>query len=299
MFTLLYKIYIINFNYSFMFTIIFDTYSGLCNQMYDIHSGVNFCITYNIPFTFRFASFRSSTDLCKWFNVEFTELFDTDFLSEIDLYKPYDTLDCNIKNTYNYNNDYRSIEWIDTERAIFPQLDRIQKRYIVLRQFWSIPCNITDSIFIYPILTPCEKLMRIFKRITQSLPPKYNLIHYRYEDDFNTHFKIVNPLKLCDIISHVKFKDENIPTYIAANNVHKIPKSLLPVPIDTMENIIYKSKDMVDKLNFEEAAFVDYMIGKNAVEFYGHHNSSFSTLINSSHCTNNYYDLEMNAHIIK
>jgi len=274
-----------------MFTIIFDTYSGLCNQMYDIHSGVNFCIAYNITFSFRYASYRNPSNLCEWYDVAFTELFDDCFLTEIDLYKPYHTLDCNKDNTY--DNNMRAIEWIDNEVAIFPQLERIEKTYIVLKQFWAIPCNIKDSIHIYPKITPCEKLIQYFQQIKRTLPDQYNVLHYRYEHDFNAHFKISNPLKLCDIISHVKFKNEHIPTYIAANNVNNIPTHLLSESIDTLENIIYKPDNMVDELNFEEAAFVDYMIGKNSVEFYGHHNSSFSVLLNSSHRTNNYYDLEM------
>jgi hypothetical protein len=60
-----------------------------------------------------------------------------------------------------------------------------------------------------------------------------------------------------------------------------------------MKNIIYKSAKITDGLNFEEAAFIDFMIGKEAAEVYGHHNSSFSVLLNFSNVTNNYYDLEM------
>jgi len=36
-------------------------------------------------------------------------------------------------------------------------------------------------------------------------------------------------------------------------------------------------------------AFVDYMVGLNSVEAYGHKNSSFSCMINNIKSTNNYY----------
>ena len=46
---------------------------------------------------------------------------------------------------------------------------------------------------------------------------------------------------------------------------------------------------MNDNLNFEELAFIDFMIGKNAQQVIGHSKSSFSVILNSSHNTNNYY----------
>jgi hypothetical protein len=283
-----------------MFTIIFDTYGGLCNQMYDIHSAVNFCATYNIPFSFRYASFRSNNNLCTWFDVLFDDIFNDQFLSNIDLYKPYNTLNCNLDNTYNYDNKARAIEWINAENPIIPQLECVNKSYIVLKQFWAIDCIIKERCVIkeiypiYPNIEPCFKLLSIFKRIADAiLPEKYNYIHYRYEDDFNNHFKITNPLKICDIIEHVQFKNNTLPVYIAASNITNLPHNLLHYPIDQIENIIYKPADFTYNLNFEEAAFIDYMIGKHANEVYGHNNSSFSALLNSLHVTNNYYNLEM------
>ena len=38
--------------------LIFDTYAGLCNQMYDINAAINFCMINNIEFTFRYAALR-------------------------------------------------------------------------------------------------------------------------------------------------------------------------------------------------------------------------------------------------
>jgi len=277
-----------------MFTLIFDTYSGLCNQMYDIQAAVNFCIAYNIPFSFRYSSLREVNNLCKWFDVPFTHIFDETVFTHFKLYKPFHSLKCNSENTYNYINEVRAIEWLDINKAILPQLERIQKPYIVLRQFWSIPRYINEKHNIYTIIKPCDRLVRIFNNICEkSLPEKYNFIHYRYECDFNAHFNIKNPLRLCDVIKHVKFRDKTLPTYVAANRVTELPPALLSTPINKLNNVIYKSANLTEGLNFEEAAFIDFMIGKEATEIYGHHNSSFSVLLNSSHTTNNYYDLEM------
>ena len=52
--------------------VIFDTFGGLCNQMYDIQCGINFCIYNNIKFSFRYCSFRN-TNLTSWYNEKFTK----------------------------------------------------------------------------------------------------------------------------------------------------------------------------------------------------------------------------------
>ena len=53
--------------------------------------------------------------------------------------------------------------------------------------------------------------------------------------------------------------------------------------------MLYK-KNNYDHLNFEEQAFIDFLIGKDSYELYGHSKSSFSRVLNSSKQTNNYYD---------
>jgi len=277
-----------------MFILIFDTYGGLCNQMYDIQAAINYCLAYNIQFSFRYASLRNPHNLYQWFDIPFEELFDTSIFTQFSLYKHYSSLNCNAKNTHNFNNPIRAVEWVDINRAILPQLEYVQKQYIVLRQFWSIPGNIIEQYNMFSIIASCKKLRDIFQSLVDyNLPIKYNLIHYRYEEDFNAHFKIENPLKLHDIIHHITFKQNDLPIYIAANDVTSIPPNLLSPSVDKFENIIYKTEANACNLNFEEAAFVDFMIGKNAQQIYGHHKSSFSVLLNSNHSTNNYYDLEM------
>lgn len=267
--------------------LIFDTYAGLCNQMYDIQAAINFCIINNIQFSFRFASLRKKNDLTQWYNIDFNQLFDDNFI-DTELYIPFHKLILTEENTYNFNDTRRCIEWLNRDRAIIPQLDRIEKSYIVLKQFWSIYQNFKDIENFYPNLKPCKRLLDIYNSIMKSLPKKYNLIHYRYEDDFIRHFKIENHPKLCSLIETTQFKQKDLPIYIAAFDIANIPKNYLSKEISCFGNVIYK-KQIHRDLNFEELAFIDFMIGKNAQQVIGHSKSSFSVILNSSHNTNNYY----------
>ena len=269
--------------------LIFDTYGGLCNQMYDIHFAINFCKMYNIQFSFRYSCLREKDDLTKWYDIDFNDLFSDSFINT-PLYIRYNQLNCNENNTYHFSDKLRCIEWMNTERAILPQLDRINKKYIILRQFWSL-CNndiIAENMFQY--IVPCEKIYNIYNKIKKQIPEQYNYLHYRYENDFIAHFKIKNHPKLCNLIINNKFKKNKEKIYIAAFNVQNIPKEFLSIPINDFKNIVYKKDDFSNILNFEELAFVDFMIGKNALEVFGHSNSSFSCLLNSAHNTNNYYN---------
>ena len=61
--------------------LIFDTYGGLCNQMYDIQCAINFCKMYNIQFSFRYACLREKNDLTKWYDKKFKDLFSDKFIT--------------------------------------------------------------------------------------------------------------------------------------------------------------------------------------------------------------------------
>ena len=86
--------------------LIFDTYGGLCNQMYDIHFAINYCTIYNIKFSFRFSSLRNKDDLTKWYNIPFSNLFNDTFITS-ELYIPIKNLELNLENTHNYDQDIR------------------------------------------------------------------------------------------------------------------------------------------------------------------------------------------------
>jgi len=268
--------------------LIFDTYAGLCNQMYDIQAAINFCIINNIFFSFRYASLRRNHDLTKWYNIDFCELFDDNFI-ETTLYVPFKKITITNENTFNLDCNLRCIEWLNREKALYPQLDRIGEQFIILRQFWSIYQNFKNIKNIYPKLNPSKRLYDIYKSISQNLPEKYNLIHYRYEEDFIAHFKIKNHPKLCEIITN-NFTDNDFPIYIATYDIKNIPKKYFSKDLSEFKNILYKTDKYNYDLNYEELAFIDFMIGKNAQHVIGHSKSSFSVILNSSHNTNNYYD---------
>lgn len=268
--------------------LIFDTYAGLCNQMYDIQAAINFCIINNISFSFRYASLRKKNDLTKWYNIKFCDLFDDNFI-ETNLYIPFNKITLTNENTYNFDCKFRCIEWLNREKALYPQLDRLGDKFIILRQFWSVYQNFKNIENIYPRLTPSKRLRDIYDVISQNLPEKYNLIHYRYEADFIEHFKITNHPKLCEIIKTNNFINNELPIYIATYNITNIPKKYCSNDLSEFNNIIYKTDNYNNDLNFEELAFIDFMIGKNAQQIIGHSQSSFSVILNSSHNTNYYY----------
>jgi len=257
--------------------------------MYDIQSAINFCIINNIEFSFRYASLRCKNDLTKWYNIDFCDLFDENFI-KTSLYKSFKTLNINKANTYHYDSNKRCIEWLNKEKALIPQLDRIEQKYIILKQFWSIYQNFKDIENFYPQLNPCKRLLDIYKLLNKNLPENYNLIHYRYEEDFIQHFKIIDHPKLCDIIEKNDFKNKELSIYIAAFDIKNIPKKYFTIQLSDYSNLLYKNEEYTKELNFEELAFIDFMIGKNAQQIIGHNKSSFSVILNSSHNTNNYYN---------
>jgi len=56
--------------------------------------------------------------------------------------------------------------------------------------------------------------------------------------------------------------------------------------------IVFKEEDheLIENLNFEERAFVDYLFGLHSIEVCGHSNSSFSHMLNNSKLSCNYYN---------
>ena len=271
-----------------MLILIFDTNSGLCNQFYDIINGINFCLKYNIFFTFRYCSFRND-DLKSWTNRPFEKLFDMTFFDEYKLYINYYNIKDDITNDNCFNlNGANLAHNIFNDNDIPSQLTNLNKKYIVLKQFWSLYKfkNITDNT-IHTHILPSKNLMNKYIEIKNKLiNQSYNYIHYRYEVDFTDYFKITID-SLDTLIEKIKFKNNELNIYIATSNI----KSLLDLKENKYKNLLYKDDDLLLDLNFEECAFIDYMIGINSVECYGHNKSSFSTMINNIKKTNNYYNL--------
>lgn len=269
--------------------LIFDTYSGLCNQFYDIQCAINFCLIHNIIFTFRFSSFRNN-DLTSWYNVSFSELFDTSFLKKYSNYVDFKLIEnqINKNNSFNYENSVCCNQFLSREDFI-NQLKLLNKKYIVLKQFWDIYLFKQIVEDVNCILVPCSKIMNKYNDIKKELSlinDNYNFIHYRYEEDFINHFKITNMKNLIDIIKENPFQTKDFKIYIATTNLENIIKNVN----FSKNNIIYKKERFLEEWNFEEKAFIDFMIGLNSKEVIGHSNSSFSTMLNNLKGTNNYYN---------
>jgi len=273
--------------------LIFDTFGGLCNQFYDINCGINFCLINNIKFSFRYCSFRND-NLVSWTNEPFEKLFCTDFLKKYQtLYIPIEDLLLTKDNTYNYEKTLNSNNLINNEDDILTKLISFNKEYVILRQFYITYKfkKIIDNVnnYIMPSKRLWDKHLEIKNNILQ-VDEQYNFIHYRYEDDFTKHFKLNNIETLCDLISKLKtkFKNPSLKIYIATTNID----TLIDLNNTDIKNIIItKDEGKLTQYNFEEKAFIDYIIGKNAVEVFGHKLSAFSCMLNQIKKTQNFYNI--------
>ena len=193
-----------------------------------------------------------------------------------------------------------ALKLIDKNNQLINMLKLIpndnDKKYIIIKQMFSIYDfkNIKNDI--YSIIQPNNKLMNIYLHIKKLiLPEKYNLIHYRYESDFTGFFNISNIQSLDYLIDNIHFKNKNLKIYVACSNLKSLAKTeYLLKDFNEYTNIIikddYLEKYKLNNLNFEEKAFIDFMIGKNAEEVYGHNKSSFSLLLNFMKNTHNFYN---------
>jgi hypothetical protein len=270
--------------------LIFDTFGGLCNQLYDINCGINFCIIYKIQFTFRYCSFRNK-DLISWIDEDFEKLFNITNIKEKykDLYVDFHSLHLTNENTF-YADNKKSDE-IFTENYLHEILC-IPKEYIVIKHFWSIYCNsLTIDDTIIQNIHPSNHLYELFNSIKNKLfkkNEKYNFLHYRYEHDFKDWFQInIEPLESIILRIKKKFKNPTLKIYIATSNIKKLLVEFKNK--DILKDIIYKNEDELQDYNYEECGFIDYLFGLHSNEIFGHSKSSFSCVINNSKKTSNYY----------
>jgi len=251
--------------------------------MCDIQYGINFCLKNNIRFTFRYASFRKD-DLITFYNVNFDELFDTSFLSSIDLYVNINTLNLNNDNTDNFNSIINANTFLKNNIKF---LKYIKKPYVVLKGIFSLIKDIEISKNILSIIQPSPKIMNIYKNTFYKLGlnnEPYNFIHYRYEHDFRSGHRLKNIPSLKLIVKSTTFKNNKYKIYIAASDINKLLSN-----IDTTEELCCKNEEELKELNYEQRAFIDFMFGMSSIEVYGHPMSSFSIVLNTLKNTNNYY----------
>lgn len=264
--------------------IIFDTYAGLCNQMYDIISAIKVMKEYGVFISFRYASFRRP-NLVHFYPVPFQKLFSEEpFLKEPN-YIPFSSIqgDINRENTFNWEGK-RCIELWRRSHKVKPNhflsiLKKIPKKYILLKQIWSLELFPFQNKELMDWIKPNKKLYQSYRNITEKLqlPNDYLFLHYRYESDFIRFFKI-NVLPLQDIIEEINKEKE--PIYIASTKIDQLLEK-------KDSNIYYKEERK--EFNFEENAMIDFLFGLYSKKVIGHSKSSFSHVLNDIKETKNFY----------
>lgn len=264
--------------------IIFDTYAGLCNQMYDIISGIKLMEKYHIPISFRYASFRRP-NLVHFYPVPFQNLFSEEpFLKEPN-YIPFSSIqkDLSQENTFNWEGKRCIQLWGDkvNPNEFLSNLKKIKKKYILLKQFWSLELFPFQNQELMNWIKPNERLYQSYLDLSKKfiLPKDYLFCHYRYEHDFIRFFRVKVP-SLQDILD--KINKEKEPIYIASTKIEEL--------LERKESNIYYKKEEKE-LNFEENAMIDFLFGIYSKKVYGHYKSSFSRVLNDIKGTNNYYSL--------
>ena len=187
----------------------------------------------------------------------------------------------------------RVIELLKSDAEIAPIAAKHD--FLVLNQFWPIFNWSNSHLTILPKILPAKKIKIKFEQLRANLPPEYNFLHYRYEFDFVNHFiKIGSPIsfpKLQIILDSKIFSRPNLPIYIAASSLAALDQSHLKIGINKLDNIIYTDETKINNFNYEAAAYLDFLIGENSNEVFGHSRSSFSQALNNQKNTANYYDL--------
>jgi hypothetical protein len=270
--------------------IIFDTFGGLCNQFYDINCGINFCIIHNIPFSFRYCSFRED-NLVNWYNQTFDTLFHVENLKKAihptDLYVDFESLPLTNENTFNFIGEVCVQLFTDD---FLNEIKKIDKEFIVLKQFWATYKFQQINMDMNMHILPCDRLMNVYNRLKTNIigdHEPYNFLHYRYEHDFTSHFKLqVEDLKTLILRIKNKFTQPHLKIYIATSNIKQLIHENDP---ELMDILLFKNDDELTDYNYEEKAFIDYMFGLHSNEVYGHNNSSFSHMLNHLKHTNNFY----------
>lgn len=262
--------------------ILFETYAGLCNQMFDILSGVYFMKDSKYQYSFRCASFRMK-NLVRFYNVPFLSLFSEEpFLSE-ENYISYSLLreKINRRNTFNFDGK-RAIQLWKPE-TFKKELNELSKKYefIVIKQFWPLHLVSFQNSDILRWVKPNRKLLETYFILRNKLqiPNEYIFLHYRYERDFIKFFEVIVP-NLNDLIK--KINPDKKPIYIASTNIDEL--------LEKKEDyIFYKNEKELSTLNFEEKAMIDFLFGLDSSIIYGNQKSSFSNVLNDIKGTNNYY----------
>ena len=81
-----------------------------------------------------------------------------------------------------------------------------------------------------------------------------------------------------------------LPIYLGTSRAVELGEPHLEAHISQMPNLFYTDELLLRDMNYEAAAYVDYLVGLNSVEVLGHSLSSFSQALNREKGTRNFYD---------
>jgi hypothetical protein len=273
--------------------LVLDAHAGLCNQMMDIESLVNFAVENHYQFCFRYCSFRNS-HLTSWAHSEFGSLFDEREFQDLPGYL------CFKKNTFKnskvWNSEGKGLTGlINAGEEIMPLA--YQYDFMVISAGWPVLGVPKFRLGLNKRIKPARYILRKYKKLRAILPEKYNFLHYRYEHDFTSHFSAESPENsfpiLQEILDAKLFSNMEIPIYIAASGLASLPKPHLKEDITRQKNIIFTDEKRKDGFNYEASAYLDFLIGEQAVEVFGHSRSSFSVRLNNIKNSRNFYDISL------
>ena len=262
--------------------ILFETYAGLCNQMFDILSAVFLMKDSDFQYSFRSASFRRP-NLLHFYNVPFLKLFSEEPYLREKNYIPYLSIinKINRRNTFNFDGKRAIHIW--KPHNFKKDIHELSKKYeyIVIRQLWPLHLSSFKNIDILEWVKPNQELLDTYHRIKEKIeiPKEYIFLHYRYEKDFIKFFQIKVP-DINGILEKINLKKK--PIYIASTNLDQLLEN-------KESSIFYKNEHELKKFNFEEKAMIDFLFGIDSQEIYGNRKSSFSNVLNDIKGTNTYY----------
>jgi hypothetical protein len=169
--------------------------------------------------------------------------------------------------------------------------------FLVIKQGWPVLGFPKSGFDLSQKIKPSKIILSKYKKIKDKLPQNYNFLHYRYEHDFTSHFSAESPENsfpiLQEILDAKLFTNMDIPIYIAASGLATLPKSHLKGDITDQKSILFTDEKKIDDFNFEASAYLDFLIGEQAVEVFGHSRSSFSHRLNNLKGSKNFYDLQL------
>lgn len=284
--------------------LIFDLFGGLTDMIKDLISIIKFANSHKLFFTIRNATSRQIDNPLLHSDYEIKELLDEISLHSLSqYYLIYDSIldKINNENTYDFYDDkIKDNIWNENKRNILNNeysqiITNCNKEYIIIGgAFWwysNLVENIEDRIEIIKKIKPSCKIYSEYLKNTTELPELYNLIHYRYEEDWIPNLKqanipyIVPPID--ELMKYIPFKN-NYPVYICCSMMETLhDKKLLYDTLDKYPNILKKKEN---NLNFDENGFLDLLLASNAQEVFGNSISGFSISINEIKKTKNYYN---------